>query len=165
MAPSNLSSPKSRGSHARAILGPKLHDRLPSVKVLIVGAGGIGCELRMRIPFRQMRFFLTTGDYSEERRACRIRAHYPARSGHHRPFQPEPSILVPKEGREAEQSLGMPPQTTLFCFVVVRCKRVSSRWPRAQHPRSIPMFTSLPFMETSRTRSLTWRGFKALTSF
>jgi hypothetical protein len=47
MAPSKLSSPKSRGFHARAILGPKLHDRLPDVKVLIVGAGGIGCELRM----------------------------------------------------------------------------------------------------------------------
>jgi hypothetical protein len=47
MAPSNLSSQKSRGFHSRAILGPKLHDRLPDVKVLIVGAGGIGCELRM----------------------------------------------------------------------------------------------------------------------
>jgi hypothetical protein len=47
MPPSNLSSPKSRDFHARAILGPKLHDRLPDVKVLIVGAGGIGCELRM----------------------------------------------------------------------------------------------------------------------
>ncbi|KAI9509329.1 hypothetical protein F5148DRAFT_1012509 [Russula earlei] len=45
MAPSKLSSPKSRGRHARAILGPKLHDRLPNMKVLIVGAGGIGCEL------------------------------------------------------------------------------------------------------------------------
>lgn len=45
MGPSNLSSPKSRDFHARAILGPKLHDRLPNVKVLIVGAGGIGCEL------------------------------------------------------------------------------------------------------------------------
>ncbi|KAN0131930.1 hypothetical protein V8E53_010210 [Lactarius tabidus] len=41
MAPLNLS----RNTHARAILGPKLHDRLPNVKVLMVGAGGIGCEL------------------------------------------------------------------------------------------------------------------------
>jgi hypothetical protein len=48
MAPfaGNLSSSNSRDLHARAILGPKLHDRLPDVKVLIVGAGGIGCELR-----------------------------------------------------------------------------------------------------------------------
>ncbi|KAI0280185.1 hypothetical protein BGY98DRAFT_965060 [Russula aff. rugulosa BPL654] len=45
MSPSNLSSPKSRDFHARAILGPKLHDRLPGVTALIVGAGGIGCEL------------------------------------------------------------------------------------------------------------------------
>jgi ubiquitin-like 1-activating enzyme E1 B len=50
MSPSNLSSPKSRDFHARAILGPKLHDRLPGVKALIVGAGGIGCELRMLCP-------------------------------------------------------------------------------------------------------------------
>ncbi|KAI0249209.1 hypothetical protein BJV78DRAFT_1229106 [Lactifluus subvellereus] len=45
MAPFNLSSSKSRNFHARAILGPKLHDRLPNINVLIVGAGGIGCEL------------------------------------------------------------------------------------------------------------------------
>ncbi|KAH9006577.1 hypothetical protein EDB86DRAFT_2874952 [Lactarius hatsudake] len=43
MAPLSLS--KSRNTHTRAILGPKLHDRLPNVKVLMVGAGGIGCEL------------------------------------------------------------------------------------------------------------------------
>ena len=34
-----------RYSHARAILGPDLHDKLPTLKVLLVGAGGIGCEL------------------------------------------------------------------------------------------------------------------------
>ncbi|KAI0301596.1 hypothetical protein B0F90DRAFT_1718560 [Multifurca ochricompacta] len=45
MAPFDLSSPMSRSFHARAILGPKLHDQLPNLKVLIVGAGGIGCEL------------------------------------------------------------------------------------------------------------------------
>ncbi|KAI0693160.1 hypothetical protein BC835DRAFT_1508132 [Cytidiella melzeri] len=34
-----------RTSHATAILGPELAARLPEVKVLLVGAGGIGCEL------------------------------------------------------------------------------------------------------------------------
>ena len=80
MAPFNLSSPKSRNYHARAILGPKLHDRLPNVKALIVGAGGIGCELRMRILLYRMHF-LTTGDRcvsSQERRTRRIRAYHPA---------------------------------------------------------------------------------------
>ena len=61
MAPFNLSSPKSRDIHSRAILGPKLHDRLPTVKVLVVGAGGIGCELRMRILFYHMRFLTING--------------------------------------------------------------------------------------------------------
>lgn len=35
-----------RMSHAQAILGPELYGRLPNTKVLLVGAGGIGCELR-----------------------------------------------------------------------------------------------------------------------
>ncbi|KAJ3559542.1 hypothetical protein NM688_g281 [Phlebia brevispora] len=34
-----------RSRHAAAILGPELSARLPEVKVLLVGAGGIGCEL------------------------------------------------------------------------------------------------------------------------
>lgn len=51
MAPLNLSPSKSRNTHARAILGPKLHDQLPNVKVLMVGSGGIGCELRMFLSF------------------------------------------------------------------------------------------------------------------
>ena len=34
-----------RSAHATAILGPELAARLPKVKVLLVGAGGIGCEL------------------------------------------------------------------------------------------------------------------------
>ena len=34
-----------RSTHARAILGSESHDRLWRLKVLLVGAGGIGCEL------------------------------------------------------------------------------------------------------------------------
>lgn len=36
-----------RTRHATAILGPELASRLPEVRVLLVGAGGIGCELCM----------------------------------------------------------------------------------------------------------------------
>ena len=35
-----------RTRHATAILGSELSARLPKTKVLLVGAGGIGCELR-----------------------------------------------------------------------------------------------------------------------
>ena len=34
-----------RGTHVAAILGPELYSRLPNTRVLLVGAGGIGCEL------------------------------------------------------------------------------------------------------------------------
>ena len=36
---------RSRTTHARAVLGGELHANLAEVKVLVVGAGGIGCEL------------------------------------------------------------------------------------------------------------------------
>ena len=44
-----------RSSHALAILGPDLHARLPSIRVLVVGAGGIGCELGERLFARPCR--------------------------------------------------------------------------------------------------------------
>jgi ubiquitin-like 1-activating enzyme E1 B len=34
-----------RTTHVNAILGPELSARLPDLRVLLVGAGGIGCEL------------------------------------------------------------------------------------------------------------------------
>ncbi|KLO06151.1 hypothetical protein SCHPADRAFT_1002503 [Schizopora paradoxa] len=39
------SSTTLRTAHIKAILGNELHSRLPSTKILLVGAGGIGCEL------------------------------------------------------------------------------------------------------------------------
>jgi tRNA A37 threonylcarbamoyladenosine dehydratase len=41
-----MSVAKGRINHAKAILGPELHSRLANTSVLLVGAGGIGCELR-----------------------------------------------------------------------------------------------------------------------
>ncbi|OCH85042.1 hypothetical protein OBBRIDRAFT_785397 [Obba rivulosa] len=38
-----------RSAHAKAVLGPELYARLADTKVLLVGAGGIGCELLKNI--------------------------------------------------------------------------------------------------------------------
>ena len=42
---STMSTARARTAHSKAILGSELHAQLPNTKVLLVGAGGIGCEL------------------------------------------------------------------------------------------------------------------------
>ncbi|KAF9479531.1 hypothetical protein BDN70DRAFT_932510 [Pholiota conissans] len=44
-----MSTAKARSAHAKAILGPELHAQLANTNVLLVGAGGIGCELLKNI--------------------------------------------------------------------------------------------------------------------
>ncbi|KAG6817377.1 hypothetical protein H0H87_009564 [Tephrocybe sp. NHM501043] len=44
-----MSTAEARPAHARTILGKELYDKLPNTKVLLVGAGGIGCELLKNI--------------------------------------------------------------------------------------------------------------------
>lgn len=50
-----MSTAKARSAHARAILGEELYKQLPNTKVLLVGAGGIGCELRKPLHFFLLR--------------------------------------------------------------------------------------------------------------
>ncbi|KAF8960670.1 hypothetical protein BDZ97DRAFT_1833068 [Flammula alnicola] len=44
-----MSTAKARSAHAKAILGSELHAQLANTSVLLVGAGGIGCELLKNI--------------------------------------------------------------------------------------------------------------------
>ncbi|KAF5339556.1 hypothetical protein D9611_011489 [Ephemerocybe angulata] len=44
-----MSTAQGRGTHAKAILGPELYAKLENTHVLLVGAGGIGCELLKNI--------------------------------------------------------------------------------------------------------------------
>nr|BAF64519.1 Uba2 [Coprinopsis cinerea] len=44
-----MSTAKGRSTHAKAILGPELYAQLENTHVLLVGAGGIGCELLKNI--------------------------------------------------------------------------------------------------------------------
>jgi hypothetical protein len=54
-----MSVAKGRINHAKAILGPELHSQLSNTSVLMVGAGGIGCELRRLICFKKYAAELT----------------------------------------------------------------------------------------------------------
>ena len=164
MAPLNLSSPKSRGFHSRTILGPELYARLPDMKVLIVGAGGIGCELRMCILFPQNALPYNRRSYLTVKNVVLVGFGQITLldldtidlSNLNRQF------LFRK--KDVKQSKALVRRSSPLCFVFW-CKCVSPRWRRAQHPRLILMFISTPFTETSRTLSLTWYGFKASTLF
>jgi hypothetical protein len=93
----------SRTTHAQAILGPELSAQLPTLRVLLVGAGGIGCELRAwqdPLVRRHLGGRLTRRP-SQEPGADRVRRHHAAGFGYYRPFQPEPAVSVQEEGCEA----------------------------------------------------------------
>ena len=53
-----------RGTHTAAILGPELYSRLPNTRILLVGAGGIGCELCESPPSHDLRDDTTLGSSS-----------------------------------------------------------------------------------------------------
>lgn len=48
-----------RASHAQALLGERVHERVRTCKLLVVGAGGIGCELRESIGTRRERTLMS----------------------------------------------------------------------------------------------------------
>jgi hypothetical protein len=97
----------SRTAHAQAILGPELSARLPTLRVLLVGAGGIGCELRAwHGPLRRHPGGRLTRRHSQEPGADRVRRYHPAGLGYYRPFQLESTVSIQEEGCEALQGTG-----------------------------------------------------------
>ena len=62
------SATSGRYAHARSILGPELCERLPNTKILLVGAGGIGCELRAPLDWPFHVYFLPKRGCSQEYR-------------------------------------------------------------------------------------------------
>lgn len=62
-----MSTAPRRIIHAEAILGSELHSKLKDTRVLLVGAGGIGCELREWTPSDLSLWHTTcTNDSSQE---------------------------------------------------------------------------------------------------
>lgn len=97
---------------------------------------------------------------SKERRLDRLWSHHPPRPGHHRPVQPEQTIPLQKEGRQAQQSNG----TRNPSFYSLPCS-TSSRW---QHkPLALSTQTSIfnRSMRTLRSPSLMSTGFNPSISF
>jgi hypothetical protein len=93
-----MSQNKTRDTHAAAILGPELHARLPDTRVLLVGAGGIGCELCTsgslpsitveimtgRAAVRSIRILIISAVYISKKYCNdRLRGHYAVGSGYY----------------------------------------------------------------------------------
>jgi hypothetical protein len=90
----------SRATHASAVLGPELAARLPELRVLLVGAGGIGCELR-EFPRRKVLMVYTKALlHSQELGLDWLRSNHPVGLGYNRPLKPEQTVPVQKEGCE-----------------------------------------------------------------
>lgn len=84
-----MSTAKRRSAHARVILGPELYAQLANTNVLLVGAGGIGCELRKWAGGYSMIFahvfvlLLAVLVVSEKRRSDWFWQNHASRFGHH----------------------------------------------------------------------------------
>lgn len=89
-----LDNSGSRASYARAILGPTLHNRLPQTKVLLVGAGGIGCELCTLLIIYLLAWYSQFENCSEEHCPSRVRAYHAFGPGHYRLVEFEPPISL-----------------------------------------------------------------------
>jgi len=70
-----MSTAKARNAHAKAVLGTELHSRLANTSVLLVGAGGIGCELRAVLTFKA-ELYATKTLFSKEHCPDRFRENH-----------------------------------------------------------------------------------------
>lgn len=98
-----MSTAKRRTVHAEAILGPELHAQLPNTKVLLVGAGGIGCELRAP-SISLFRKSLAHGDpeTSQKHRVDWLWENHTVGPGYDRLVESQQTVLVQEKGCEAK---------------------------------------------------------------
>jgi hypothetical protein len=104
-----------RSAHAMAVLGPELHASLPNTRVLLVGAGGIGCELCKPFFVSIVKYFLASFSCNiffgmfmlfvfRSKKCCPhwVWGHNPPGFGHDRPLKLESSVFISEETCQAK---------------------------------------------------------------
>lgn len=149
-----------RSAHSSVVLGRELGVKLSEIRVLVVGAGGIGCELGdayNRVNYCDAEIVLQVknlvlagfGDITI------IDLDTIDLSNLNRQF-----LFRKKDVKQPKAAVGVKPSC-----IAVTVVEPNLRWPLAQHLTTTRRARSLTFMETSKSRVTISRGSKAFEWF